>query len=138
VSTIRRATRLTLSALATDEPPYFCTTRLTRELPGSAGHGSPEDSQHSHADPFDIHGRSSLTKPPAYPSTRYPLPFGRPMGYGYEHSLMNKRSYDQEVPMPDIQIAALTKRFAAVEAVSGYVVLAAGVAIWTTVRRDVT
>ncbi len=29
VSTIRRATRLTLSASATDEPPYFCTIRLT-------------------------------------------------------------------------------------------------------------
>ena len=32
VSTIRRATRLMLSASATDEPPYFCTTRLTATL----------------------------------------------------------------------------------------------------------
>ncbi len=30
VSTIRRATRLMLSASATDEPPYFCTTRDTK------------------------------------------------------------------------------------------------------------
>jgi hypothetical protein len=28
-STIRSATRLTRSGLATDEPPYFCTTRAT-------------------------------------------------------------------------------------------------------------
>ena len=36
MSTIRRATRLTLSASATDEPPYFCTTRLTaRSVPDS-------------------------------------------------------------------------------------------------------
>ena len=32
VSTIRRATRLMLSASATEEPPYFCTTRLTATL----------------------------------------------------------------------------------------------------------
>ena len=32
LSTIRRATRLMLSASATEEPPYFCTTRLTATL----------------------------------------------------------------------------------------------------------
>ena len=40
VATIRFATRLMLSASATDEPPYFCTTRPTPQPPSPAGHRS--------------------------------------------------------------------------------------------------
>src|SRR3954467_15165342 len=36
VSTMRLATRLMLSALATDDPPYFCTIRAT-DTPGTCG-----------------------------------------------------------------------------------------------------
>src|SRR6056297_1906785 len=38
VSTIRRATRLTLSASATDEPPYFCTIVDTSAQPTDPPH----------------------------------------------------------------------------------------------------
>jgi hypothetical protein len=37
VSTIRRATRLTLVASATDDPPYFWTIKDTKPQP-TAGH----------------------------------------------------------------------------------------------------
>ena len=46
VSTIRWATRLMPSASATDEPPYFCTTRPTGVLQTTAngGHSDPAHS----------------------------------------------------------------------------------------------
>ena len=39
--TIRPATRLMRSASATDEPPYFCTTSATADLPGLLGVPAP-------------------------------------------------------------------------------------------------
>ncbi len=41
VATMRFATRLMLSASATDDPPNFCTMRLTGDSWGSGGRGRP-------------------------------------------------------------------------------------------------
>ena len=71
VSTMRLATRLMLSASATDDPPYFCTIRAHVVLPGGASaargdaHPVAGSTSHTAARMPPGNGRRHAARPPA-------------------------------------------------------------------------